>query len=418
VQDKRIAIVGAGPAGMMAAIRAACLSRQVSLFERNSSPGRKLLLSGKGRCNITNTSSLEGFLKRFSKNGEFLRDAFKKFFNQELIDFFRHRGLELKVERQLRVFPATDSAESVLEVLKKELAKKSVKINYNSKIHDIIVKDNRVTGVLPEGKSPLFFESVVMATGGASYSFTGSDAGGLKIVEGKGHKIIKLRPGLVGLKVKEGYPKLLEGLTLKNISLEFTNGKKRISSEVGEMVFTAEGISGPLVFGSSAKIIDWLDQKEEVYVEINLKPGLSIEKLDNRLLREFKANPKKGIKSIMKGILPVKLGELILKIARVAPDKKANQISSKERDSITGLLSCWRLEICGCGSIEEGMVTRGGVSLKEIDPRTMESKIVKGLYFCGEMIDIDADTGGFNLQAAFSTGYLAGESAALSAAVR
>ncbi len=412
MRNKNIAIVGAGPSGMMAAIRAAQLGQTVTLFEKNPSPGKKLILSGKGRCNITNASTLELFLNRFSGNREFLRDAFKKFFNQDLVDFFKDRGLELKIERQLRVFPVTDSSESVLEILKREMLKAKVKIFYKTRIRDIIVEDGKVSGVLPEGPDALFFDKIILATGGVSYSFTGSDGEGLKIAENKGHRIVDLRPGLVWLKIKENYPRLLEGLTLKNIRLHFFSGKKEIISEVGEMVFTREGISGPLVLSLSGKIIDWLKEKKEVYAAINLKPGLSFEQLDNRLLREFKENPKKGIKNIMKNLLPAKLGELIIDIARIGPDKKVNQVTSKERDCLVKLLLCWRLNITGSGSIEEGMVTRGGVSLKEINPRTMESKLIKGLYLCGEMIDIDADTGGFNLQAAFSTGYLAGESAA------
>jgi hypothetical protein len=413
VQNKKIAIVGAGPSGMMAAIRASQLNQQVTLFEKNPLPGKKLLLSGKGRCNITNALSLDLFLKRFTKNGEFLRDAFKKFFNQDLINFFKERGLELKIERQFRVFPVTDSSESILEVLQKELLKNKVRIIYKTKIQDIIVEAGKVKGVLPEGSIPVIFDSVIMATGGVSYAFTGSSGEGLNVALDKGHKVVCLRPGLVSLKVKENYPKLLEGLTLRNIRLKFNSGKKEVISEVGEMVFTKDGISGPLVLSLSGKIIDWLYENKKVYVIINLKPGLTLGQLDNRLLREFKATPKKGIKNIMKSVLPLKLGELIIGIAGINPGKEANQITSKERSDIANLLNCWRLSVTGSGPIEEGMVTRGGVSLKEINPRTMESKLIKGLYFCGEMIDIDADTGGFNLQAAFSTGYLAGESAAI-----
>jgi len=413
VQSKKIAIIGAGASGLMAAIRAAQLNQQVTLFERNSSCGKKLLLSGKGRCNVTNATSLDSFLKHFNNNGDFLRDAFKKFFNQELVDFFKERGLDLKVERQLRVFPETDNAESILEVLKKELLKNKVQIIYKTKVEDIITENSRMKGLLTQAGERMIFDSVIMATGGVSYSFTGSDGGGLKMAEAKGHTVVSLRPGLVSLKIKEDYPKLLEGLTLKNIQLKFTCIRKEIASEVGEMVFTKEGISGPLVLGLSARIIDWLYQKKNVCVSINLKPGLTIEQLDNRLLREFKGSPKKSIKVIMKSLLPIKLGEVILKIAGIDFKKEANQITTIERKNIVNLLSSWTLSISGSGSIDEGMVTRGGISLKEINPRTMESRIIKGLYFCGEMIDIDADTGGFNLQAAFSTGYLAGESAAI-----
>lgn len=412
MRKNNIAVVGAGPSGMMAAIRAGQLGQQVTLFEKNPFPGKKLLLSGKGRCNITNVLPLELFLKRFSENGQFLRDSFKKFFAPQLINFFKGSGLEFKTERQLRVFPVTDSSESVLGVLKKELAKNKVKIFYKTSIRDILVEDGRVTGIVTADSS-FSFDKVILATGGVSYSFTGSDGWGLRVAADKGHKINDLRPGLVWIKVKEDYPKLLEGLTLKNIRLSFRSGKNEIISEIGEMVFTRYGISGPLVLSLSGRIIDWLEEKKDVYVLVNLKPALSFEQLSLRLLREFKANPKKGIRSIMKNLLPLRLGNLILGISGIDPDKKTNQVTAQERIILAKLLNSWRLNITGSGSIEEGMVTRGGISLKEINPRTMESRLINGLYFCGEIIDIDADTGGFNLQAAFSTGYLAGESAAI-----
>ncbi|MDD3087665.1 MAG: NAD(P)/FAD-dependent oxidoreductase [Candidatus Omnitrophica bacterium] len=413
MQNKKIAVVGAGPSGMMAAIRASQLNQRVTLFEKNPLFGKKLLLSGKGRCNITNACGLNLFLERFSKNGQFLRDAFTKFFNQDLIDFFKERGLDLKVERQMRVFPSTDSSESILEVLNKELNRNKVEIVCKTRIKDILVENGVVKGVLPEGRAPVLFDAVIMATGGLSYSFTGSNGEGIRIAQGKGHSIVSLRPGLVSLKVSEKYPQILEGLTLKNIRLRFRCEKKEILSEVGEMVFTRYGVSGPLVISLSARIIDWFNDKKNVRLEIDLKPGLTLGQLNNRLLREFRMSPKKGIKTIMRSLVPGKLADLILEIVKIGPAVKANQISALQRSSINGILKGWQLTIGGFGSIEEGMVTRGGISLKEINPRTMESRLIKGLYFCGEMIDVDADTGGFNLQAAFSTGYLAGESVAL-----
>lgn len=409
---KRIAVIGAGPSGMMAAIRASQLNQSVTLFEKNSILGRKLLLSGKGRCNITNACSLDLFLKRFSKNGEFLRSAFAKFFNQDLIDFFKERGLELKTERQLRVFPVTDSSASVVEVLKNELIKNKVEVIYKTNIRNIIIENGAVKGVVFENGEFARFDLVIMATGGISYSFTGSSGEGLNIVKKAGHNIIPLLPGLVPLETKEGYPRDLEGLTLENIQLEFNSGKDEITSEVGDLLFTAFGVSGPLVITLSGKISDWLAQKKEVSFKIDLKPGLTPEQLDARLLREFKANAKKGLKSVMKTLLPLRLVNLFIKMVKIAPDKKVNQITQKERGELVSLLKGWKLNVKSVRPIEEGMITRGGVSLKEINPRTMESRLFKGLYFCGEMIDLDADTGGFNLQAAFSTGYLAGESAA------
>ncbi|MDO8663048.1 MAG: NAD(P)/FAD-dependent oxidoreductase [Candidatus Omnitrophota bacterium] len=413
MQNRKIAVVGAGPAGMIAAIKAAQLSQEVTLIDKNPSLGKKLLLSGKGRCNLTNTCDLDSFLKRFSRNGEFLRDAFKKFFNQDLINFFETRGLSLKTERQLRVFPVTDSSSSIVSVLEQELIKQNVKIMRKTKVKDILIKENQLKGLYLEAGEFLPFDKIILATGGASYSFTGSTGEGLSLAKRAGHKVIPLRPGLVPLVTEEKYAQDLEGLTLKNIRLKFYAGKNEIISEVGELLFTGFGISGPLVLSLSGKIVDWLNNKKEVYLEIDLKPGLTREQLDSRFLREFKANAKKGIKHILKNILPLRLINLFIELAKIQPHKKANQITLNERQALVSLLKGWRLNIAGSLPLEEGMITRGGISLKEINPRTMESRLVKGLYFCGEMIDVDADTGGFNLQAAFSTGYLAGESAAV-----
>ncbi len=397
---------------MMAAIRAQTLGQDVTLLERKSTLGNKLLLSGKGRCNLTNTEDLQSFLKRFS-NGDFLRDAFKKFFSQELISFFEERGLKLKVERQMRVFPQTDRSSSVLDVLKKELEKLKVEIIYKCKVVDLLVANGKAIGVRLEDGKDITAQRIILAGGGASYSFTGSDASAINIAKKFGHSIARLQPGLVPLDIKQSYLKKLEGLTLRNIRLKFSDGKTQIISEVGELVFTSTGISGPLVITLSGKVIDLLVPGKKVYVDIDLKPALSIEQLDGRLLREFKANSKKIIQNMLKELLPLSLIKVFIGVTGIDPLKKCSQITQEERQKIISLLKGFRMEVSGPRPIEEGMVTRGGVSLKEINPRTMESRRIKGLYFCGEMIDIDADTGGFNLQAAFSTGYLAGESAAL-----
>ncbi len=399
---------------MMAAIRAAELRQDVTLLEKKSTLANKLLLSGKGRCNLTNACDLDQFLKRFSHNGAFLRDAFKKFFNRELMDFFESRGLKLKVERQDRVFPVSDCSSSILEVLKKELEKNKVNIIYKAQARAIVLESNAVKGVELLGGKLLPADKVILATGGASYAFTGSSGEGLKIVEGLGHKVTSLRPGLVPLKTAQKWVKDLEGLTLRNIRLTFTDGKKEIVSEIGELMFTGFGISGPLVLTLSGKIVDWLGEKKPVGVEIDLKPALSGQQLDARLLREFSATSRKSIRNVLKELLPLRLVDCFLGLAKINPDKQAAQVTRQEREIMVVLLKGFRLDISGSLALDEAMVTRGGVSLKEIDPRTMESRKVKGLYLCGELIDIDADTGGFNLQAAFSTGYLAGESAALS----
>lgn len=411
MQPKKIAVIGAGPAGIMASIRAAELNQDVTLIEKNLSLGKKLLLSGKGRCNLTNACDLDSFLQRFSNNGQFLRDAFRKFFNQDLMHFFEKRGLKLKVERQLRVFPASDRSVSILEVLKKELQDKKVKIIYESKMKDIILMDKKVRAVLLENGTLISADRIILATGGVSYAFTGSTGDGINIAQKLGHKITSVKPGLVALKTRQRYN--LDGLTLKNIRLKFSEGNKNIISEIGELLFTDFGISGPLVLTLSGRIIDWINEGKSVSLEIDLKPALSQEQLEVRLLREFKLNSKKTIKGIAKSLLPQSLIEVFLNISNIMPSKKVSQITQAERKALVSLLKTWRLNIIGSLPIEEAMVTRGGISLKDINPRTMESRLIKGLYFCGEMIDVDADTGGFNLQAAFSTGYLAGESAAL-----
>ena len=413
MEKMKIVVVGGGPGGIMAAIRARTLGREVVLLEKKSTLANKLLLSGKGRCNLTNAEDLQYFLKRFSKNGDFLRDAFKKFFNQELISFFEERGLKLKVERQQRVFPQSDRSSSVLDVLEKELIKVGVQVIPRSKVVDLIVRTGQVKGVRLEDGREIFCDRVIFATGGASYSFTGSDASGINIVKKLGHTIVPLQAGLVPLDVKENYIKKIEGLTLRNIRLKFSDAKREIVSEIGELVFTATGISGPLVITLSGKVIDLLAPDKIVSVDIDLKPALSIQQLDARLLREFKLNSKKSIKNMLKELLPLRLIMVFANVAGIDPLKKCSQITLKEREKIIFLLKGFHLVISGARPIEEGMVTRGGVSLKEIDPRTMESRLIKDLYFCGEMMDVDADTGGFNLQAAFSTGYLAGESSAV-----
>lgn len=422
MQTKKIVVVGGGPAGMMAAIRAAAFKQDVTLIEKNPALGRKLLLSGKGRCNLTNYSHLDEFLSRFSDRGEFLRDAFKKFFNQELMDFFEVRGLKLKVERQGRVFPLTDSSLSVLEILKKELLKSKVKIIYQARLKDILFQEKSIKAIVLGDDKTLPADRVILATGGVSYAFTGSTGEGLDLAKRLGHRVVPLRPGLVALRIKQDTPRLLEGLTLKNIRLTFiasgglkgaVKQRKKIISEIGELLFTDFGISGPLVLSLSAKIIDWLNEDKSVFVSIDLKPALSREQLDARCLREFSAHPKQSIRRIMWNLLPRSLADEFLKCANIPSTKLVSQITHKERVAIVSLLKEFRLDITGSLPIEEAMVTRGGVSRKDINPRTMESRLVSGLYFAGEMVDIDADTGGFNLQAAFSTGYLAGDSASL-----
>ncbi|MFC1675065.1 NAD(P)/FAD-dependent oxidoreductase [Candidatus Omnitrophota bacterium] len=414
MQNKRIVVVGAGPAGMMAAIRSGELTRGVTLIEKNSSAGKKLLLSGKGRCNLTNACDLDSFLAHFSKNGEFLRDAFRKLFNRELIGFFEKAGLKLKTERQLRVFPASDRSDSILRVLKEALRRSRVVTRYGSALKELLIREKRIIGLLLASGETVAADRVILATGGVSYSFTGSTGEGINIVARLGHKITALKAGLVPLETRQRVPRLLQGLALRNIRLKFGCGRNEIITDIGELLFTGFGISGPLVLTVSGRIADWLKVKgSSVYLEIDLKPGLSREQLEMRILREFRAEPRKNIKNILNNLLPKRLSAVLLDLAGITAQKKAAAVTQEERRRLLDLLKRFRLNILGTRPIEEAMVTRGGISLKDINPRSMESRLVKGLYFAGEMIDLDADTGGFNLQAAFSTGYLAGESAAL-----
>ncbi len=411
--SKKIIVVGAGPAGMMAAIRASELDAQVLIIEKNKQAGRKLLLSGKGRCNLTNYDSLEEFLPRYNSGGQFLRSAFSKFFNQELMHFFEFRGLRLNVERQNRIFPDTNSSASVVDVLLREIHRNNVKIFYGSVVDKLIVKDKKIEGVVLKDGQSFEADAVILATGGISYAFTGSTGDGIRIAKQLGHNIISLRAGLVPIETKRVNFDWPQGLTLKNIVLKFIAGKKKITTDVGELLFTHNGISGPLILSWSGQIVDWLDEGLDVCVEVDLKPGLTIEQLEKRLLREFQEYSNKSIRNVLKELVPSSMVEVFIQRLKLDPDKKTNQINQKERKDIIGLLKSFKIDVLRSLPIEEAMVTKGGVSLKEVNPRDMQSKLISGLYFAGEILDIDADTGGFNLQAAFSTGYLAGESAAL-----
>jgi len=410
--SEKIFVIGGGPAGIMAAIRTAQLGKKVVLVEKNSQLGVKLLLTGKGRCNITNACDFDTFLNHFSKNGQFLRDSFKKFFNYDLIDFFEKRGLKLKTERQQRIFPVTDRSKSVVDVLLGELKKNNVTIRYNLCIKDIITENNSVKKIIFDNNEVIETSKIILATGGISYGFTGSTGDGFKIAKKLEHKVMPLRPGLVPLETLEKFPRILRGLTLKNIKIKFKTEKKEIISEIGELLFTDFGISGPLVLTLSGNVVDWLNVHKKVYAEIDLKPALSSEQLKNRINKEFELTPNRAVANVIRSFMPKALVSVFLEIAKIEKGRKISQITKSEKEKIVILFKTFPLTIVKAGSLNHAMVTQGGISLKDINPKTMESRITKGLYFAGEMIDIAADTGGFNLQAAFSTGYLAGESAA------
>lgn len=406
-----VAVIGAGAAGAMAAIRAGQLKRRVVLIERNDSIGKKILITGKGRCNLTNTAGEDAFIAKFGKRGEFLRTAFHSFSNEDLIAFFRSMGLEIKAERQGRVFPVTDKARSVIDALNKALADSGVEVAYNTRIAKIS-KDAALFKLISEDGVEIASKKIVIATGGVSYKVTGSTGDGFRMAESLGHKIAPLKPGLVPLTTKEAWVKELQGLALENIKVTFECGKKKITSDVGELMFTHFGVSGPLVLDLSAQVMALLEEDKDVQLLIDLKPGLRHEQLESKLLHKFKVKGNVILKNLMKDLLPQRLIERFLKRCEILEETKTNQITQDQRRTIVDTLKAFSLTIKGSLPIEEAMVTGGGVSTKEINPRTMESKVSPGIYFAGEMIEGEAASGGYNLQQAFSTGYLAGEKAA------
>lgn len=407
-----IAVIGAGPAGMMAAIRAGELKKNVILIERNESPGKKILLTGKGRCNVTNTAPMDEFISRFGRQGQFLRQAFNSFSYNELMEFFRKQGLELEVERQGRVFPKTDKAISVVQALKKALSDNNVKVLYNARLLSLHKKSGVFTLNLHDNNA-VQAKRVILATGGASFKATGSTGDGFHIAKQLGHTYVPLTPGLVPLKTKEPWVKEVQGLTLKNIRLNFIFNNKNITSEIGELLFTHFGVSGPLVLDLSNEIILLIQEHKEVKLNIDLKPGLTKEQLEKRLLSDIAAQGNKNLSNLLKELLPLSLIPVFIQLLKLDGSKKCAYLTQKERQASINLLKALPLTIIGSLALEEAMVTCGGVSTKEIDPRTMGSRIVHGLYFAGEIIDASAPSGGYNLQQAFSTGYLAGEQAAL-----
>lgn len=406
-----IVVVGGGPAGAMAAIRAAQLKKDVVLIERNRSIGRKILVTGKGRCNLTNSADIDGFIEKFGRSGQFLRSAFYKFSNSNLMEFFKKNGLGLKVERQGRVFPSDDRSLSVVKVLERALADNNVKVLLNSRVMGVR-DEGGVFSLKIEDGSEIWAKKLILATGGASYKATGSTGDGFHFAKILGHAFNPLKPGLVPLKTKERWAGEMQGLTLKNIRLVFECGGKKITSEIGELLFTHFGVSGPLVLDLSAQVVELIQEKKEAILSIDLKPGLTGDQIDNRLLREIESHGSINIKTLLKDLLPLKMIPAFASILKLDPAKRINQLTHDERRAIIGLLKAFRLTVTGSLPLEEAMVTCGGIPVKDINPRTMESRIKPGLYFAGEIIDATAPSGGYNLQQAFSTGYLAGEGAA------
>lgn len=404
-----VIIIGAGPAGMMAAIRAAERNRRSLLVERNHTLGKKLLISGKGRCNLTNSCDVGDFLEKFSESRAFLRNSFARFFNADLVSFFEDAGLKLKTERGGRVFPESDRSGDILNVLKTKLRNKNIKVLSSERVREIIIKDKKIQGILAYSGKHFLAAHVAIATGGLSYPGTGSTGDGYRLAEVLGHEITSLRPALSPILIKERFIRDWQGISLRNVCLTLFAGGKKIDERFGEMLFTHFGLSGPVVLDMSAAIYDALKFKNDAVISINFKPALDHKKLDARLLREFRANSRKGIKNIFKNLLPQGIIGRFLEHCSIDGDKGANQVTSEERKRLIKSLFDLRLIVEGVMPTEDGIVTRGGVNTKEINPKTMESRLVKGLFFAGEIIDIDAKTGGYNMQAAFSTGWVCGD---------
>ena len=407
---KRVIVIGGGASGMMAALTAAENDAEVMLREKNDRLGKKMLITGKGRCNVTTDKEIDEMIRSFVHNGKFLYTAFNSFSNQQVQQFFEDAGVPLKVERGERVFPVSDQSKDIVNALRRKLQEAGVDLWLNAAVKEVLLEDGKAAGVLlPNGKK-LLADSVIIATGGASYPGTGSTGDGYRFAEKAGHTVVNLRPSLIPLECAEGYVKALQGLSLKNVTLtiETAEGKK-LAQEFGEMLFTHFGISGPIVLTSSYKAVDyWQKHKQPLLGSIDFKPALSREKLDARLLREFEEQNKKQLKNSLHTLMPSKLIPVFIQRCGISPDKALHQITKEERQRMVDLLKDFRFTIFKARPLEEAIVTAGGISVKEVSPKTMESKLVKNLYFIGEVLDVDGMTGGFNLQAAFSTGYLAG----------
>ena len=418
----KVVIIGGGPAGMMAAISSAKYGNDVTILEKMNMLGKKLLITGKGRCNITSSIPIGEFIKNIPGNGMFLYSAFNKFDNTDILNLLKEEGVETKVERGNRVFPVSDSSKDVQMAFIKLLKKYHVKVETNSNVKEIITENGEVTKVKYEQdsvKKEINAEKVILATGGKSYPGTGSTGDGYLIAEKLGHTITKIRPSLVPLVAASkdiNICKSLQGLSLKNVQIKLKDIKneKIIYEDFGEMLFTHFGVSGPTVLSGSAhllryKNIDELLKNENIKLIIDLKPALSMEKLDERILRDFSGEKNKAFKNSLEKLLPKKMIDVIIDLSEINPNKKVNEITKKEREQLVFLLKNFSITIQNFSKIEEAIVTAGGINIKEINPKTMESKIVKGLYFAGELIDVDAYTGGFNLQIAYSTGFVAGQ---------
>jgi predicted Rossmann fold flavoprotein len=396
----------------MAAGQAASVGARVTVLEKMDRPGSKLRITGKGRCNLTNVAPLADFISHFGQNGRFLRSAFTHFFTPDLVAFFEREGVETVTERGGRIFPASDRAEDVVDALVLWARREGATLYTGQTVKELSVQGRRVVGVILADGQQLQADAVVLATGGASYPGTGSTGDGYRLAESVGHSMVPIRPALVPLETAGDIAPRLQGLSLRNVTVQvWVDGKKRVDA-FGEMLFTHFGVSGPIILSLSRTVVDALRQGESVSLSIDLKPALDVKKLDARLLRDLDVHGKRQFRTLLKGLLPSKLIPVFLDLTGIPPDRAANQITSAERKRLRRLLKDLRLEVTGHRPLREAIITAGGVSTRQVDPRSMASRLVEGLYFAGEVLDVDADTGGYNLQAAFSTGWLAGRAAA------
>lgn len=410
-----VIVIGGGPAGMMAAITAAECGNNVTIIEKNSDFGKKLLITGKGRCNITSSLYMSEFIKNTPGNGQFLYSAFQNYTNTDIIDFLKNQGLEVKEERGNRIFPVTDKSIDVLNCFKSKINELKIKKLFNTRVQKILVQNGEVLGVRTE-KEIIQTDKIILATGGKSYPLTGSTGDGYLIAKNIGHKVTEIRPSLVPLVIYEKNEcKEMQGLSLRNVGIKIIDESKNklIYEDFGEMIFTHFGISGPTILSGSAhlvryKEIDNLMKEQKIKLQIDLKPALTEEQLDERILRDFKEFKNKQFKHALDKLLPQKMIPIVIEKTKINEEKRVNEITKEERRNLVKVLKKFELTIKDFRPVEEAIITSGGINIKEINPKTMESKLVKGLYFAGEIIDVDSYTGGFNLQIAYSTGYTAG----------
>ncbi|CDD45989.1 nAD(FAD)-utilizing dehydrogenase [Firmicutes bacterium CAG:534] len=407
---KKVIVIGGGAAGMMAACMAAVEGAHVTLLEKNEKTGKKIYITGKGRCNLTNACQREEFLENVITNPKFLYSAFAQLDNQAVMNFFEKAGCRLKTERGDRVFPVSDHSSDVIAALNGELKKNRVQVMLHTEVSELLLEEGSIKGVLLSDGKKLHADAVIIATGGRSYESTGSTGDGYRFAKQAGHTIKDLRPSLVPFVVKEEWCKKLQGLSLKNVAVTLKKEKKKIYEGFGEMLFTHFGVSGPLILSASSFYTAKYNGQEAL-LTIDLKPAMDREQLDKRILRDFEENAGKQFKNALDKLLPAKLIPVMVELSGIDPHKKTNEVTKKERSRLLELFKELKLTVNGCRGYGEAIITGGGVNVKEIDPKTMGSRLVNGLYFAGEVMDVDALTGGFNLQIAWSTGALAGKSA-------